>query len=332
MSSFCQWADIVLPAATEYEKLDIRETSVTRFIHLFGQPVKPMYERRTDWTIMVDLARKIQERAQARGVTTVPDPEIKTQIDFHTVYDEFTMGGKLVTDEQALRFVMENSKALGKGTYEQIIKNGYVPVGPEAGKTSLVPKDKPYRPFVDSVAEKKPYPTLTGRLQFYLDHEWFLRFGAATPKPQYSGGVLGNKKFPFQVDFPHTRWGVHSWNRNSVLMLRLQRGMPDACLNPTDMARKGLKDGDMVRVFNDHGEFFAVLKTAPWLPPSVIFTEHGWDQYMFRGQTHYNDINADIINPLELIGGYGHVRYASGGYNPNRIYYETTVDVEKAAG
>jgi len=30
------------------------------------------------------------------------------------------------------------------------------------------------------------------------------------------------------------------------------------------------------------------------------------------------------------VGGYGHIRYVSGGFNPNRIFYETTVDVEKA--
>ena len=45
--------------------------------------------------------------------------------------------------------------------------------------------------------------------------------------------------------------------------------------------------------------------------------------------THYNNVGAELINPLELVGGYGHIKYAAGGYNPNRIFYETTVDVEK---
>jgi len=68
MNSGCMYSDIVLPCAENIEKLDIRETSSTRFIHAFGQAVKPMYERKTDWQIGVALAKKIQERARARGI------------------------------------------------------------------------------------------------------------------------------------------------------------------------------------------------------------------------------------------------------------------------
>ncbi len=67
----------------------------------------------------------------------------------------------------------------------------------------------------------------------------------------------------------------------------------------------------------------------PKLPRHMIFTEHGWEEYMFKNSTHYNNINADIINPLELAGGLAQVNYASGGYNPNRIFYETRINVEK---
>jgi dimethylsulfide dehydrogenase subunit alpha/complex iron-sulfur molybdoenzyme family reductase subunit alpha len=330
LNSGAMYADFVLPAATEAEKLDVRETSVTRFLHAFGQPVKPMYERKTDWQICVELTRKIQERARVRGISKVPDPEIKSSVDFDTIYDEFTMNGKIARDEDALRMVMERSKALGPGKYEELLARGFVAVGPEAGKTAPVPRDRPYRPFTSNVTEKKPYATLTGRLQFYVDHDWFLRLGAAVPKPQYRGGPLGPKKYPFVVDSPHTRWGIHSWCRNSVWMLRHQRGTVDVCLSPIAMRRKGISDGDTVKVFNAHGEFYAMAKAAPALPDNVVFTEHGWEQYLYPKMTHYNFVNADLINPLELVGGYGHIGFRSGAYNPNRIYYETSVDVEKA--
>ncbi|MCX7168553.1 MAG: molybdopterin-dependent oxidoreductase [Rhodocyclales bacterium] len=331
LNSGAMYADIVLPAAPEQQKLDIRETSVTRFIHAFGQPIKPMYERKTDWQINVALARKIQERAKARGISRVEDPEIKSWIDFDKVYDEFTMDGKIASDEDALRFVMERSKALGPGSYEEAMKKGFVAVGESAGKTAPIPKDKPYRPFTVNVTDKKPYGTLTGRLQFYVDHEWFQRFGATLPKPQMKGGGhLGPKRYPFKANSPHTRWGIHSWCRNETWLLRHQRGEPDVCLSPKAMAKKGIKDGDMVRVFNSQGEFFATVKAWPALPDDQLFSEHGWEQYLYKNMTHYNMIGAELINPLELVGGYGHIKYASGGFNPNRIFYETTVDVEKA--
>ncbi|WP_029134803.1 chlorate reductase subunit alpha [Sedimenticola selenatireducens] len=330
MLSAAMYADIVLPAAENTEMLDIRETSVTRFIHLFGRPVQPMYERKTDWQIMAGLAAKIQERARARGITRVEDPEIKAWIDFDKIGDEFTMNGAVASDEDALRFAMEKSKALGPGTYEEIMKKGFVAVGPSAGKTGPVPKDKPYRPFTVNVTEKKPYKTLTGRLQFYVDHEWFQRFGTEVPKPQFGGGVVGPKKYPFVRNSPHTRWGIHSYYRNDPWMLRMQRGTPDVRMNPKAMAAKGIKDGDTVRIFNSSGEFFAMAKAWPALPENMVFSEHGWEQYMYKGMTHYNFVSAELINPLEMVGGYGHVKYKSGGFNPNRIFHETTVDVEKA--
>lgn len=330
LNSGAMYADIVLPAAGNTEKLDIRETSVTRFIHAFGQPVKPMYERKTDWQICVALAAKIQERAKARGIARIDDPELKSFIDFDKVYDEFTMGGTVVTDEQAVRFVMERSKALGPGTYEEVMKNGFVTVGPSAGKTGPVPKDKPYRPFTVNVADKKPYGTLTGRLQFYVDHDWFQRLGATVPKPQYRGGVLGPKKYPFVRNSPHARWGIHSFARTEQWTLRLQRGEPDVRMNPKAMAAKGIKDGDMVRIFNSSGEFFAVAKPMNGLPMNMLFTEHGWEQYQYKNMTHYNMVSAELINPLEMVGGYGHIKFVSGAFNPNRIFHETTVDVEKA--
>ena len=330
MNSGAMYADIVLPMAS-VEKLDIRETTVTRFIHAFGQPVKPMYERKTDWQFCVALAQKIQERAKARGITRVDDPEIKSAVDFDKIYDDFTMDGKVVTDEQAVRFVMDNSKALGPGTYEEVMKNGFVAVGPSAGKTSPVPKDKPYRPFTVNVTDKVPYKTLTGRLQFYVDHDWYQRLGATVPKPQVKGGgVLGPKKYPFVRNSPHTRWGIHSFARTEQWMLRHQRGEPDVRLNPKAMAKKGIQDGDLVRVFNSSGEFFARIKAAPSLPENMLFTEHGWEQYLYKNMTHYNMVSAELINPLEMVGGYGHIKFVSGAFNPNRIFHETTVDVEKA--
>lgn len=329
LNSGAMYADIVLPAAS-MEKLDIRETTVTRFIHAYGQPVKPMYERKTDWQFCVALAQKIQERARARGISRVEDPEIKSAVDFDKIYDDFTMDGKVVTDEQAVRFVMDRSKALGPGTYEEVMKKGFVAVGPSAGKTAPVPKDKPYRPFTVNVTDKTPYKTLTGRLQFYVDHDWFQRFDATVPKPQVKGGHLGPKKFPFKTNSPHTRWGIHSFARNEKWLLRHQRGEPDVCLNPKVMARKGIKDGDLVRIFNSQGEFFAMAKVAPSLPEDQVFSEHGWEQYLYKNMTHYNMVGAELINPLEMVGGYGHIRFVSGAFNPNRIFYETTVDIEKA--
>ena len=328
MCSSALWADIVLPAAGDYECLDARETSVTPFLHAFLKPVEPFFERKSDWTIFVELSKRIQDKARARGLGSIPFG--KRTIDLHTTYDEYTINGKIAKDEDALKHIFEKSKALGMERYKEFLEKGFVYLGPEAGKTTPIPRDRPYRPYVEPVAKKQPMESNSGRFQFYIDHDWYLQLNAAVPKPQYPGGDLGPKKFPFVMDYPHTRWGIHSSFRTEKWMMRLQRGTVYCYLNPKVMARKGIKDGDPVRIFNDHGEWHAAAKPWPSLPEYIVFHEHGWEHHFNPKRNDYNSLNADILNPLAMIGKFGHIRYIGGDFNPNRIYYETRVDVEKA--
>lgn len=103
-------------------------------------------------------------------------------------------------------------------------------------------------------------------------------------------------------------------------------------LNPKVMAKKGIKDMDLVRVYNHMGEWYAKAKEWPGLPPYIVFTEHGWDHQWCKNWTHYNNLNCEFLNPLELAGGTpkitGHIVY-TGNHTNNRIYYETGVDIEK---
>lgn len=54
-------SDIVLPAATWYEKNDISSTDMHQFVHPFCQAVNPVWEARTDWDVFKGLAAKISE-------------------------------------------------------------------------------------------------------------------------------------------------------------------------------------------------------------------------------------------------------------------------------
>ncbi|MBQ6037547.1 MAG: nitrate reductase subunit alpha [Bacteroidaceae bacterium] len=58
------FADIVLPAATWYEKEDISSTDMHPFLHPFSKAVDPVWESRTDWNIFRDLAAKFSVLCQ----------------------------------------------------------------------------------------------------------------------------------------------------------------------------------------------------------------------------------------------------------------------------
>ncbi|WP_069807246.1 nitrate reductase subunit alpha [Vulcanisaeta thermophila] len=57
MSTSALYSDIVLPAATWYEKNDLSTTDLHPFIHPFNQAVPPPWEAKSDWDIFVNLAR-----------------------------------------------------------------------------------------------------------------------------------------------------------------------------------------------------------------------------------------------------------------------------------
>src|SRR5215212_986026 len=50
-------SDVVLPAATWYEKHDLSMTDMHPFVHSFNQAVPPPWEARTDWDAFGSIAR-----------------------------------------------------------------------------------------------------------------------------------------------------------------------------------------------------------------------------------------------------------------------------------
>ena len=61
MSTSALHSDIILPAATWYEKNDLSTTDLHPFIHPFSDAVDPVWEARTDWNIFKGLAKKVSE-------------------------------------------------------------------------------------------------------------------------------------------------------------------------------------------------------------------------------------------------------------------------------
>jgi nitrate reductase alpha subunit len=58
------YADIVLPAATWYEKTDLSSTDMHPFVHPFNPAVNPLWESRSDWDIYRDLSEVFSEMAK----------------------------------------------------------------------------------------------------------------------------------------------------------------------------------------------------------------------------------------------------------------------------
>lgn len=64
MTATPMYADIVLPAATWYEKVDLSSTDMHPFVHPFNPAIDPLWESRTDWDIYRSLASVLSEMAK----------------------------------------------------------------------------------------------------------------------------------------------------------------------------------------------------------------------------------------------------------------------------
>jgi nitrate reductase alpha subunit len=64
MDTSALYSDIVLPAATWYEKADINSTDMHSFIHPLSKAVPPCWESKSDWQIFRSLAKRFSELAE----------------------------------------------------------------------------------------------------------------------------------------------------------------------------------------------------------------------------------------------------------------------------
>ncbi len=70
MDTSALYSDIVLPAATWYEKADLNSTDLHSFIHPLSAAVPPVWESKTDWDIFKAIAKVTSEQAKRH----LPEP------------------------------------------------------------------------------------------------------------------------------------------------------------------------------------------------------------------------------------------------------------------
>jgi len=64
MDSSALYSDIVLPAASWYEKADLNSTDLHSFIHPLSAAIAPVWEAKTDWDIFKELAKATSKVAE----------------------------------------------------------------------------------------------------------------------------------------------------------------------------------------------------------------------------------------------------------------------------
>jgi DMSO reductase family type II enzyme molybdopterin subunit len=335
MTSTAMQSDYVLPAAAWYERTEHKwVTPLVPFIHA-GEKVTEFYDAKSDWEIAARLAKAVDERAALRGKKAFKDRSGRER-SFEGLYDRFTSGGKFgPTDDDAVAgAVLSHATNLEGVAWDDLKKKGwarFTSLGKSIasiGTAAKIAPDDTITPFTDHVFDKKPYPTLSRRIQFYLDQELYLEMGEELPvhkDPPAAGG-----HHPLQLTGGHTRWSIHSAWRDDQLMLRQQRGQPVMYVSRADADARGIPDGARVRVFNDLASFEVMAKVTPALRPGQLILYHAWENFQFKGGKGFQNLVPSPLNPVELAGGQFHLRPMSICLQPSHTDRDTRVEMELA--
>jgi nitrate reductase / nitrite oxidoreductase, alpha subunit len=440
MTSSCTYSDIVLPAATWYEKHDISTTDMHPFVHSFNPAIAPPWDARTDFDAFAAIAAQFSRLAATHLGTRT---DILAAPLAHDSVDELAQPGGRVVDwklegtdpvpgvtmprliaiERDFGAVAQKMAALGPltdsiGTVTKGVttiptsavdylrrRNGVARGGAGAGRPSLArdvdlaeailalsgttngelavagwrelerrtgmkladlaeeragdritfadtqtqPRavitspewsgsesgGRRYSPFVVNVERKKPWHTLTGRMHFFLDHDWIAEYGEGLPtyRPplnylrhfgeQHIGGP-GGPELTVRYLTPHSKWSIHSEYQDNLHMLRLFRGGPVIWMSPADAAKIEVTDNDWIEAYNRNGVVVCRAAVTHRMPPGTVFMYHAKDRHLMTPKSEVsgwhgggdNSLTRLVIKPTHMIGGYAQLSYGFNYYGP----------------
>ncbi len=453
MTSSTLLSDVVLPAATWYEKHDLSSTDMHPFVHAFTPAIDPPWEAKSDFETFHRIAREVSRQARvhlgtrkdlvvvpmqhdtpgevsqpggvvrdwARGdVPAVPGktmPQVQVvERDYTAIADKLATIGPLA---EKLGFTTKNVTFDLKHTVDQLAKfAGVYPSGPAAGRPAIdtdsrmaeailalsgttngelavqgfrtlerrvgkrladlaegshekritfadtqaapVPVitspewsgsetgGRRYAPFTTNVERLKPWHTLTGRMHFFLDHDWMRDVGEALPqyRPPLDMNRLfgepltapdGTRQVAVRYLTPHSKWSIHSEYQDNLLMLSLSRGGPTVWMSPDDADSIEVADNDWVECVNANGVLVGRAIVSHRMPAGVVFVHHAQERTIDvpkseatgrRGGIH-NSVTRLLVKPTHLIGGYAQLSYAFNYLGPTGNQRDIVAHVRK---
>ncbi|MDN5776366.1 MAG: nitrate reductase subunit alpha [Humibacillus sp.] len=192
-----------------------------------------------------------------------------------------------------------------------------------------------YAPFTVNIERLKPFHTLTGRMHFYLDHDWMLDMGEGLPiyRPpldmhrlfgEPTLGPDGAKQVTVRYLTPHSKWSIHSEYQDNLLMLSLARGGIGVWMSPQDAGAIDVADNEWVECVNANGVLVGRAIVSPRMPEGVVYVHHAQERTIDvpkseatgrRGGIH-NSVTRLLVKPSHLIGGYAQLSYAFNYLGP----------------
>ena len=337
ISQTALYADYVLPAAQHYEKVGFHiPTPHVMNLTFSDKAAEPAGEAKNEWQIFNALLEKVAERAAARGLTDYEDtsgnPRSYASLPKAYSMDGFLLDEEKLADEQIRDSALAGTLPMGtnlrtlrdKG-FVRFIDWGMSPMA--LAQASPIKANEVHVPFRDHTERGDPFPTYARRAQFYIDHPWFLEANEALPTHKSNPKMGGD--FPIGITSGHNRWSIHTMNQANKVILGTHRGEPNVIVNPDDAKARGVKDDDLIRVFNDVSSFMVRAKVAPNVKPGQLISYNGWAGFQYTEWSGENEVEPGMVKWIGFAGGYGHLQHLGTEWQPVPSSRWTRCDFEK---
>ena len=243
MTTTAHYSDLVLPTCMPWETYEYIDGGIFE-----QKAIEPVGDAKSDFDIIKSVAVKMG-------------------------YDDLIEGEGL----DFLRSYLDTPENIEAGVgFDALYENGVV-VGDYSMPATVVPEYNPY-----------------GRTQFYMEYlmprdAWGQVFGLQDRLPFYKPSIEAYADNPDREKYPLYGFSNHDlyhgqtlWVHNEWLnTFRTIEGKPFCRMHPEVAEARGIKTGDKVRVFNDHGSCVLNALVTEGIRNDSLWLPHGftWDEF-----------------------------------------------------
>lgn len=255
-----KFADIVLPASTTFERDDIAQVGSYSRVRIVAmkKAVEPLYESRSDFEIFAELSRRL-----GFGPKFTEGRDTLGWVRF--VY------GEARKQAAQLKLPMPDFDTFWNGT-------GVVEF-PIPGESRSFVRYGDFRkdPILNALG------TPSGKIEIYSKTIEGFKYDDCPPHPTWLEPAerLGSEKarqYPLHLSSPHPKYRLHSQLNNTWIRRWYEvHEREPVWINPVDAEARGIRNGDVVRLFNERGQTLAgAVVTDRVRRGVVVMAEGAW--------------------------------------------------------
>ncbi|HCE3384418.1 TPA: trimethylamine-N-oxide reductase TorA [Vibrio parahaemolyticus] len=251
----CRFSDIVLPACTQWERndIDVYGSYSNKGLIAMHRLVDPLFQSKPDFQIMSELTQRFGRR------------------------EEYTRG---MSEMEWIESLYNDCKKANEGKFEmpefnEFWEKSVLDFG--EGKPWVRHADFRKDPELNPLGTPSGFIEITSRKIGRYGYERCQEHPMWFEKSERSHGGPGSDKYPFWLQSCHPDKRLHSQMCESEEFRATYavQGREPVYINPIDAKAKGIKDGDLVRVFNGRGQLLAGAVLTDSYPRGVIRIEEG---------------------------------------------------------